>query len=800
MFTAIYREDWEYLQGNPRLVFLSNMWVKQLMMNKYIVVLILCLIAAGNAFTQESIVVNGVVREKTAKEILSNVTVVINNNMTVSNEYGFFSLRTERGDVNVSASFFGYRKFTQTVHVEKDTTLIIELDEGIELDEVIIEAKQVSLKNKGLGNIQIDVSQLRNMPLFLGERDIIKAMQFLPGVSSGMEGSSNLNIRGGTNDQTLYLLDDVPVYNQNHTLGFLSIFNPEIIRSADLYKGGIPAMYGNRLSGVANIYLKNGNMTKHRQSVSAGPLALGLHLEGPVIKDKLSYSIAARHSLYDLIALGIIARIGHVGGSTIFSFYDVNAKLGWDISKKTNLSFQMYAGYDSMYGINMDEEEDDGEKVKYDERYGVGWKTMTSSVNLRSSINPNLYLVANLYCTTLENFTFYQQKLENSQDRIFQKNKTFDDLKELGLKTRFEHKINNSHNLFYGLEMSEKHFKPGYMERVIDKNTTVYETGMSGLKTLGFFVYDEITVKEWLLGVGLRGSVYNNPEKSRFAVEPRIKLNRMLGDENRIMFAYDYMTQPIHSINEMNYSIQKDFWIPFQENRLPYSRQFSAGWKNTSVSNLTLSVESYWKEMRNILRIDNLENYLDYHTDYVEGKGRSYGLEVMAQYDRQRLSAWLSYTLSKSTRTFENRTYPFKYDTPNNLSTFVSYDVYKKNAMRNALSINAQYHTGIPYFVSSTSYPDMGLPSYPSGSIYHNNSVSYIPKGPNTRLPDYFRADINFTMEKKLKNNGRWVWQLSFLNFTGHINPYTVYQNDKGDYKAFLLIPFMPSFSYTRYF
>jgi hypothetical protein len=802
MFTATSREDEAFLRENRRLfIFLNTLVEVMRRTNKIISALIICFTAVSASYSQGTVSLSGIVLEKSTREAIPNTTVGVSGSITSSNEHGFFSIKIEKGSQVIQASFVGYKRYTTTITIEKDTTLTIELEKGIELEEVVIMNRQTALNSQGLGNIQLNVSQLRKTPLFLGERDIIKAMQFLPGVSSGTEGSSNLNIRGGTNDQTLYLLDDVPVYNQNHTLGLFSIFNPEVLRSAELYKGGIPAMYGNRLSGVANIYLKNGNMREHHQSLSVGVLSMSAHLEGPVLKDKLSYSIAARRSMIDLIFLGVIARIGHSGGALLFPFYDINAKTTWNITKNTTLSLNLYNGFDNLYGIVKDKvKEEDGE-YEYDERYGVGWKTLTSSIHLKSSVNSKMFLVSNLYFTDLENFNYYKMKINYTKDDVFMKNRTFSELQELGLRTRIEHKINNNNNLYYGLELSQQQFKPNYMEKNMDRKIVLYSTGMSELKTLGLFLYDEMTYREWLLGIGLRGSVYNNKSKSLFAVEPRIKLNRRLDENNKIMLAYDYMTQPIHSINEMNYSIQKDFWVPFQENRLPYAHQFSAGWNNSSIPHLTVSVESYWKEMKNILRIDNLENYIDYHIDYVTGSGRSYGLEMLAQYDYKKLSALLSYTLSKAVRTFEGKTYPFKYDTPNNLSGQVSYDVYQKGAMKNTLSVNAQYHTGIPYYVSASDYPGMGLPSYSTGYPHDNyNTVQFISQGPNTRLSDYFRADINFTMEKTLKKGGRWVWQLSFLNATGHQNPYTLYKNAKGQYKAFLLIPFMPSFSYTRYF
>lgn len=758
-----------------------------------------CLISFFELQSQDQVIISGVVREKSTKEIIINASIKTSNYSGFSNERGLFSFQSSKGNQDIEVSYIGFSRYKTEIYVEKDTVLVIELEEGVELDEVVVEHKQFALQNKGLGNMQLDVKQLRKIPLFLGERDVIKAMQFLPGVSSGIEGSSSLNIRGGANDQTLYLMDDVPVYNQNHTFGLLSIFNPEALRTAELYKGGLPAMYGNRLSGIASVYLKDGNMNEHNRSFSVGILSGAIHLEGPLVKDKLSYMISARRSLLDLIARGVVSLVDHSTGMQMFAFHDINAKTSWNVNNKTNLSLQFYNGYDDLFGMNKDHASSDGSK--YSDKFGLGWNNTLASLRLTSSLSPNIYLSSNLYYTTLNNFRYFQQESSSSNDSQKLKNRVYSNLKELGLKSKIEHKLNNNNVLFYGIDVSCQYFKPDYMEKIIDENTTVYKTDLLKLNTVGLFVYDELTYRDWLLGLGLRGSLYNSRGKTLFATEPRMKISRLLDDKNKVMLAYDYTTQPIHSLYEMNYTVQCDFWLPFQEDNLPTAQQYSIGWKNYSVSNLTFSLEMYWKKMKNLVRIDNLEYYIDYHDSYVTGKGQSYGLEFMMQYDFGKISSWLSYTLSKSTRTFDNETYPFKYDSPNDVSAFVSYNIYNKNNRRNTLSLNAQYRTGIPYSISSVNFPSIGLPSYESGYIYDNySSLNYIPKRPNTRLSDYFRVDINFTMEKKIKKGGSYTWQFSLLNATGHVNPYSVYKDEHGEYQAFLLVPFLPSFSYTRYF
>lgn len=265
------------------------------------------------------------------------------------------------------------------------------------------------------------------------------------------------------------------------------------------------------------------------------------------------------------------------------------------------------------------------------------------------------------------------------------------------------------------------------------------------------------------------------------------------------MLAYDRTSQPTHSIYETNYNMQSDFWVPFKEKNVPTADQLSLGWKNFALTNWELSIEAYYRKMKNLIRINNLENYLDAGIDYSKGTGDAYGMEFMVQYNKNRFSGWFSYTISKSERKFEGKKYPFKYDSPNQINLFLSLTTKKTATKTQRLSMNLQYKTGYPYAVSNVSYPSIGLPMIPNGYPDINTSiVKYIPQEPNTRLKDYFRIDLNYTMEKKLKHGSR-IWQFSLLNVTGHKNPYSIYQNNSGQYKAFVLIPFMPSFSYTRY-
>ncbi len=743
---------------------------------------------------QRQVQVNGYVTDSETGERLPGAYVFVGTLATCTNSYGYYTLTVPEGNQHIRASYIGYTAYEKELFFRSDTTLSFALKGGIDLSEVVVTSKEKHLiENKGMGSIRVDVSQLSVSPLFLGERDIIKTMQFLPGVSSGMEGSSNLSIRGGTNDQTLYLMDDMPVYNQNHTFGLISIFNPDVLLGAEVHKGGIPAIYGNRLSGVAAIALKDGNMKSHHQRISMGFIAGTLSAEGPVVKDKISYMFAARKSLLDLLYQGFmtLAEEGSSGGP-IISFWDLNGKLTWKMSDKTHLSLGVYSGNDKLGGMNKSTDYKTDEKII--DKFGFGWQTTSSSLRLTSGLRQNMFLSSSLYYSRLDNIDYHDLKtpeFESKQNIISR-------MQEIGWRTSLEYKPGNRHTLFAGYDASLQQYIPEYLTKKHNGNTQTVKNGQKNLLTTSLFAYDEIRFRQWLFVPGLRLSFYHTDEKDKIAIEPRLKISTFINDNNKLMVAYDRMTQPIHSVNEMNYSVQNDYWLPFNEDRLPTSDQISVGWKNYSVQNFTLTIEAYYKKMQNLIMIRDLENYMDFHTDYQAGSGRSMGVELMAQYKRGRFSSWLAYTLSKAERTFGGRTSPFKYDAPHDLSASASYVVRNKNGRKNTLSINMQYRSGFPYYVSEISYPSMPQPDAEYVYTWHQPEISYIPYYPNTRITDFFRTDLNFSMEKQLKKGMR-RWQFSLLNATGHQNPYAVYRKD-GKYKAFLLIPFLPSISFTRYF
>lgn len=750
--------------------------------------LLLFLLGEVTVLSAANVSVSGYVTNSKNGEIISAANVSLDEVYAVSNTYGFYSMQVEAGrQYRMRVSFVGYETYYRDLWIAADTTVNVALIEGMKIDEVVITSsahRNRTIESSGLGNLRVNLSQLNNSPLFLGERDIVKTMQFLPGVSSGMEGSSQLNIRGGTNDQTLFLMDDVPVYAQNHAFGFLSVFNPDAILSADLYKGGIPSIYGNRLSGVATISMKDGNYKEHHQSLSFGVLAATVSAEGPLIKDKASYLFSARRSVTDLVVRGMLSTGGTMDW---FSFWDINAKLSYKLTPKTKLSASLYQGQDDFFSIANEKEISTSESSK--KRSGDAWKNLTASLRLVSTIRSDAFLSSSLYYSFLDTYTYQNDKSAGEKEKTYDGNV----LHEFGYRNSFEKKISNDNTLFVGMDASVQTYKIGVMNYKSNSKETQEAGLQENLYTASAFVYDKLRWKNVEFVPGLRLSYYHNGQLGKWALEPRIKMNVFVDGYNKLMLAYDRLHQPVHSLNEGVYFVQNDFWLPYREDKLPQSNQVSIGWKNTAIQNLTLSVEAYYKRMKNLVLIKDREYYIDYHKGYSSGTGTSKGIELMAEYQKNRFTGWASYAYAQSSRSFDGRTYPFKYDVPHNVALFLSYRVLKTAKRENTLSVNARYHTGIPYSIAAFSYPEissegsLGEPDY--------NRVDYIPEYPNIRLKDYFRMDVNYTLERQLKKGRSRVWQLSLLNVTGTKNPYTVYRKD-GRYRAFVLIPFLPSVSY----
>ena len=632
------------------------------------------------------------------------------------------------------------------------------------IDSVVVTARRPLMVYKQTGNIAVDIEQLKYAPLFAGEKDIFKFLQLLPGVSAGKDGMSGLLVRGGSNDQTLILYDDVPIYNQAHAYGILSIFSGETVQSAEVSKGYISPAYGSRLSALTQIRTREGDRLNHRQSLTVGTLSLAGTLDGPIKRDKGSYLISARYFFPEAV-------LAIADNDIRYGFNDITGKLTYDIHRNHTLSLGVYSGDD-----HMKNKEDHAEN-------GFGWGNTTASLRLESRWNDNLRSSVVAYYTYLQN----RQETEFKDDGFSNWGKTTFKTHEFGARMTFDQRLSRVWSLEYGATFSHQRFEPMHTKSII--NGQHKDRGYSSelLVSGALFLNNRFQWGGWRADVGVRGAAYDNSEQTRYAVEPRAQLSYDFGRDNAVWLSGTINSQALVQFNRYYYSMPIDFWTPFRDGRLQHAWQVSLGGRAKLHENLTLSVEGYYKRMRNLPLIYDSDDFLLSNGGFIYGTGRAFGIEAMLQYQTERLSLTASYTYTDSRRRSDGVTYPFEYDVPHDFNAFVSYDVVKRPGRKHTFSLNVAWRSGLPYRLTNESYPDTD-----------GNPIIGITAYPTMRMRNYFRADVSYNMERR-KRNGVRNWQFSIINATWHKNPVSIYPY-RGSYKATVLIPIMPSVSYTRTF
>ena len=632
------------------------------------------------------------------------------------------------------------------------------------IDSVVVTARRPLMVYKQTGNIAVDIEQLKYAPLFAGEKDIFKFLQLLPGVSAGKDGMSGLLVRGGSNDQTLILYDDVPIYNQAHAYGILSIFSGETVQSAEVSKGFISPAYGSRLSALTQIRTREGDRLNHRQSLTVGTLSLAGTLDGPIKRDKGSYLISARYFFPEAV-------LAIADNDIRYGFNDITGKLTYDIHRNHTLSLGVYSGDD-----HMKNKEDHAEN-------GFGWGNTTASLRLESRWNDNLRSSVVAYYTYLQN----RQETEFKDDGFSNWGKTTFKTHEFGARMTFDQRLSRVWSLEYGATFSHQRFEPMHTKSII--NGQHKDRGYSSelLVSGALFLNNRFQWGGWRADVGVRGAAYDNSEQTRYAVEPRAQLSYDFGRDNAVWLSGTINSQALVQFNRYYYSMPIDFWTPFRDGRLQHAWQVSLGGRAKLHENLTLSVEGYYKRMRNLPLIYDSDDFLLNNGGFIYGTGRAFGIEAMLQYQTERLSLTASYTYTDSRRRSDGVTYPFEYDVPHDFNAFVSYDVVKRPGRKHTFSLNVAWRSGLPYRLTNESYPDTD-----------GNPIIGITAYPTMRMRNYFRADVSYNMER-CKRNGVRNWQFSIINATWHKNPVSIYPY-RGSYKATVLIPIMPSVSYTRTF
>jgi outer membrane receptor protein involved in Fe transport len=640
-----------------------------------------------------------------------------------------------------------------------------------------------NVKTAQMGKIDLSVAQAKALPAFLGEVDILKTLQLLPGVRNAGEGNAGFYVRGGGPDQNLILLDDAVVYNTGHLFGFFSIFNADAIKNVTLIKGGMPAQYGGRISSVVDISMKDGNINKTEVDAGIGLIASRFSIQGPIKKDKASFILSARRTYIDALAKPFIKKDNDFYGSGYY-FYDLNAKVNYKFSEKDRLYLSGYFGRDKF----------DFKNKKRSFSTSIPWGNATATLRWNHIFNKKLF--AN---TTLV-YNDYDFSLKGSQDNF---NIQFSSgIRDLTAKTDFDCYATPEHKLKYGVQYTYHTFFPSVISG--NQDSVVFEPNNALKKfanEIAIYLQDDWELSSKIkLGYGLRYSlfqqvgryttytrdangnkldstVYGKGQlvKSYGGLEPRATLRYAINNNSSIKAAVTRNMQYIHLVSNAGTTLPTDLWVPSTLRVKPQiSWQYSLGYFNNFSNNMfETSLEVYYKDMQN--QIEYREGYTpntlkDAEEDFVFGKGWSYGAELFVNKVKGRLTGWVGYTLSWTWRKFpqlnNGEKYPNKYDRRHDLSVVGSYELTKKWKISSVFVYGTGNATSLPerfYFVNGVLTQE-----YSTINKY--------------RLAPYHRLDFSaiYTPEQKKKRWYKGQWVFSVYNVYSRANPYFVYFDQEG--------------------
>lgn len=785
-------------------------------MIKYSVLFILFLLAIGFSPAQaQRYTISGYVRDSATHESMvgANVYDLKTFKGTSANNYGFYSLTLDSDTVKITFSYVGYQGQALSFYLDKDTIINADLVAGQLLDNVVIEA-DLATNNPELtqmSTINIAVEDIRSMPSLLGETDIIKVIQLLPGVQSGAEGTSGLYVRGGGPDQNLILLDGVPVYNASHLFGFFSVFNADAINDVELIKGGFPARYGGRLSSVLDITMKEGNNQKIQGTGSIGLISSKLTLEGPLKRDKSSFIISARRTYADLLIKPITKAVAN-GEMMGYYFYDLNAKANYIFSANDRLYLSLYSGKDEAYSDYEDFYYENDLRYDTKDESGLYWGNLTTALRWNHLFTPKLFSNTTL---TFSRYAFniynsFHREVSGVQNRtdIYQR-KYGSGIQDYGAKIDMEYFPTPDQSIKFGVSGIHHTFTPGAyaIKSNVEVDTTFGSTPVNAME-LDTYIEDDITITKRLkANLGIHGSTFIVQDTGYFSLQPRAALRFMFDDKSSIKASYSQMTQYIHLLTNSGIGLPTDLWVPSLKTIAPqWSEQSALGYSRGFNHSFELTVEGFYKRMRNLIEYQEGSSFLnstdDWHEKITAGNGTSRGVEVFLQRKTGLVNGWIGYTWSNTTRQFaalnEGRPYPYKYDRTHDVSIVLN------TKPREDLEVSAVwvYGTG-----NAITLPRVKYPGDPNSVFFTNrynagNPQKIIDYGDRNsfRVPAYHRMDINLTWYKDTRWGER-AWSFGVYNVYNRKNPFyvTLGEDNKGRPKFIQhsLFPFIPSVKYS---
>ncbi|MEL6636226.1 MAG: TonB-dependent receptor [Bacteroidota bacterium] len=792
------------------------------------------------AQTPEKFTISGYIEDEASGEKLLGVNVFDSKSKLggTTNTYGFYSLTLPRDSVYLAISYVGYQTEYLGLLLDKDLTLNIKLSNSVSLEEVVVVAEELERieEDSRMSTVEVPIETIKSIPALLGEVDVLKALQLLPGVQSGGEGQSGLYVRGGSPDQNLILLDGVPVYNASHLFGFFSVFNADAIKDVSLTKGGFPARYGGRLSSVIEIGMKEGDLNQWHGTAAIGLIASKATIEGPLIKDKTSIIVSARRTYIDILARPFIQQgfsSNSFDGSTSegvagYFFYDVNAKINHKFSDKDRVYLSMYTGRDRFYFTEKytdDYTNPNGRQEQYTSQtdLGLGWGNLTAAARWNHLWNNKLFSNTTI---TFSRYNFDTSAGDESTETIEGQTETqrfnlnyLSGINDVAAKIDFDFVPNPNHYIRFGLSVIHHTFKPGEFDLDVlseGDETFALDTVLGQppvtAQEYALYVEDDFRIgRAFKANLGLHLSAFHVDSKFYASLQPRVSMRYLLPNSIALKGSFATMRQYVQLLTNEGIGLPTDLWLPTTDRILPQdSWQAAIGVAKTIRKEYEVSVEAYYKEMTNIVSYKegaSLFQLDDWQDRVTQGNGTSYGAEFLLQKKRGRLTGWIGYTLSWSFRQFDDinfgREYPFKYDRRHDISVVATYKINERIRVAGTFV----YGTGNAVTLANSryrgNYPSI-YDSFDNFQFTNWNEFEYYEDRNNFRMRDYVRLDVGVDFVKKKRRHVR-TFTIGVYNATNRKNPFFLYvdsdfnpQTGQSDQvlKQASLFPIIPSVSW----
>jgi hypothetical protein len=725
-------------------------------------------------FAQQKSTLSGTIRDQKTGEELIGATVrlmEIPSAGRASNEYGFYSLTVPSGKYTLVCTYIGYQVYQKEIHLTQDLKQDIQLQENAVLQEVVVSATKAgdNVTRAAMGVEKLEVKELSKLPVLFGEKDILKTIQLLPGVKSAGEGNSGFFVRGGAADQNLILLDEAPVYNASHLLGFFSTFNSDAIKDAILIKGNSPAQYGGRLASVLDVKMNEGNDKTYHVAGGLGLISSRLSVEGPIQKEKSSFLITGRRTYAD----AFLKATPDFSNNQLY-FYDLNAKANYRINENNRLYLSGYFGRDVL---------------GFGENFGIDWGNQTGTLRWNSILNPRWFSNTSLI------FSDYDYKITIATDKESDF-KISSKIRDWNLKQEFQFFPNEKNAWRFGVNSIYHTIRPSKFadegEDLSSYNRYAWENAVFANNTLkvnsrlnvdyglrvsaysiigdeqGFNVYENgVKTDTVILEKGEIGKTYVN-------LEPRLTASYLLNKSTSIKAGFSRNTQHLHLLSNSSTGNPTDQWVGNSYNIKPeIGDQLSVGYfKNFADNKYEFSAETYYKWMYNQVDYKNgadINTAPDVESELLYGIGRAYGLELLLKKKTGRLTGWVGYTLSRTERQIDGindgKWYAARQDRTHDISVVGTYQLTKNWSLAGAFV----YYTG-------------NATTFPSGKYsVEGNTVFYYTERNGYRMPAYHRLDLSATYERQRKGRFQSSWNFGLYNAYGRENAYTITFEDDPD-------------------